>query len=323
MEFLVLYRTYNIYGSHKDFSLIGEYLTCGCPDFGDAINEIDITIHFEEAGPPRETLEQTHRQHHLYLEKLPVCTFYRSKKRVALAFESKVTTGRALRHSEREPINVEWVKTCFQEIIALVPLVERKLKKTDDFRFELLEEYLRAKLSTLPATSEDLESLSEHLSLETKKKLSTLTEWEKLGVDWEDYHADARGVLNEPFVWRLSDEFAPNGNDTGADVLGMYREWIEKNRSKSSTVFFEQLMEAWEVDIGAPYKNEYTSYTYFQSIVGLAFSEYKLKATCDKTVKTLAVAAIERQLESLDTEWKRYEDCKKKLGACRTMLKKM
>lgn len=323
MEFLVLYKTYNSYGSHKDFSLIGEYLTCGCPDFGEAINEIEITIFFEEAGPPRKTLEEAHGRHHSYLDKLPTCTFHRKKKRVALAFESKSTTGRALRHSRKAPINLEWLKTCFQEVTALLPLIERKLKKGDDFRFKLLEEYLNTKFSTLPDTSEDLESLSESLRLEMGKKLSTLTDWEKLGIDWEDYHADARSLLNEPFVWSFSDEFAPNGNDTGADVLAMYRDWNGKNRSKSSSVFFEQLMEAWEVNIHAPYKDEYTSYTYFQSIVGLAFSEYKLKATCDNTVKTLATAAIEKQLESLDAKWQHFEDCKKKLGICRTMLKEM
>jgi hypothetical protein len=32
-------------------------------------------------------------------------------------------------------------------------------------------------------------------------------------------------VLDDPFFWQEADDFAPHGNDTGADLLADYRPW--------------------------------------------------------------------------------------------------
>ena len=90
-------------------------------------------------------------------------------------------------------------------------------------------------------------------------------------------------------------DFAPHGNDTGADVLAFYRKWRTKNTHTDSTVFFRSLMEQWEVTVPPDPTDEYSTHTYEEAIVGLAFAELKLHACCSPEVADEALHTLARQ----------------------------
>ena len=123
----------------------------------------------------------------------------------------------------------------------------------------------------------------------------------------------------------IVDEFAPNGNDTGADTLEIFREWNEKNKSKSAIEFLFNLLNDWGIDIDNPYADDYSSHTYFQTVVGLAFASAKIRGECENMLKELAILAIDLRLETLPDEnkWEFRKECESKLSRCKMILEKM
>jgi uncharacterized protein YfeS len=102
-------------------------------------------------------------------------------------------------------------------------------------------------------------------------------------------------VLDDPLLWDSTDEWAPNGNDTGADVLELYRDWRKQNRNTKAETFFNQLMHGWEVKLPPDAADEYSMHTFHQAIVGLAFAQLKLRAKCDPPIAALALKSLREQ----------------------------
>ncbi len=98
-------------------------------------------------------------------------------------------------------------------------------------------------------------------------------------------------------MWDVCDEWAPNGNDTGADVLELYRDWRKRNRKTKAETFFKQLMQGWGVTLPPDPADESNMHTYHQAIVGLAFAQLKLHAKCDPPIASLALQSIDAQPE--------------------------
>ena len=327
MEINVLYRLYNIFGGHKSFSLAGTYLEDGMPKFGDAIREIEITIHFHQGSPAKKSLEKLHDEFHQNLSTLPKCVFFRKKQRLVLDFEAKFTTGFEIKRNSRPPIqiNPEWVKNTLSEIIHQLPLIKSKIKKSDDFNFDSFESYLKQKLYDIPIEVSELEKIEQRVSARKKQEFNKLDDWEKLNINWDDYHPNARNAVNQPFLWSEVDEFSPNGNDTGADTLELFKEWNKRHKDVSALVFLENLLAGWEVDLDSPYKSDYTSRTYFQCVVGLAFASAKLRGKCEDKLKEIAIKAIDKYLNEIQAEidWQFFEECQQKQLICRAIIENM
>jgi uncharacterized protein YfeS len=120
-----------------------------------------------------------------------------------------------------------------------------------------------------------------------------MSPWERLGIDWRDYHPDARKVLDDPFYWESVNDFAPNGNDTGADLLASYRKWHRRNPSGDPIAFYQQLLRRWGITVEP--SNEIDQSAMDEAAVALAFAEFKIRADCRPAVAALARAAIVRQ----------------------------
>jgi uncharacterized protein YfeS len=98
-------------------------------------------------------------------------------------------------------------------------------------------------------------------------------------------------------LWDVCDEWAPNGNDTGADVLELYRDWRKRNRNTKAEKYFQLLMHDWEVTVPPDPSDEYSTQTYHQAIVGLAFAQLKLHAKCDPPIALLALKSLQERPE--------------------------
>lgn len=116
-------------------------------------------------------------------------------------------------------------------------------------------------------------------------------DWEDLGINWNEYHPNARQLLDDPFYWDCVNEWAPHGNDEGADVLELLKEW----HGVSPDEFFAKLKESWQMNLDG---DPQWAQDYRFVIIGMAFGYIKLEGSCPKSLQeqALAVIALEKQL---------------------------
>lgn len=327
MKIIVSHRLYNSFGGHKSISIVAELLEYKMPNIGDAIQELEITLHFFHDGPAKRSLQKTQDEFHEYLKSLPKCTFYRKKQCMKLEFEAKFATGFEIEKNKKPPIqiNPDWVKSTFKEIINFLPLIKKKLKKSDRFDYERFEEHISTTLAEIPKNIDELENIRDIVAKRRKAAFDKLDDWEKLGLDWDNFHPNAKNVVPAPSLWSCTDEFSPNGNDTGADTLSFFLKWNKSNSDTTALAFLKKLLSDWDVEIDAPYKSDYSSLTYFQTVTGLAFASAKLRGKCEQELKDRAILAIDKYLESIKdiADWEHKKDCQYKLGLSKKVIEAM
>ncbi len=125
--------------------------------------------------------------------------------------------------------------------------------------------------------------------------------WEQLGVRWERWHPAARERLQDRLFWEEEDDVAPHGNDTGADLLGLYRR--RRARASGGVVFLDALMRRWGIATawrGRPPEewtdgDETSIVIWDEAAIALAFAQIKVDGACEADVRARALEAIERQ----------------------------
>jgi uncharacterized protein YfeS len=289
MKIWVSIHTYNTYGGHTTLSLIGQYFASGQPNFGSAIRELDINIYFASGEGPKKTLESLHERFRLFIERLPAAKFYRKKAKFEVSYVSRLGDSRLIGYG---PVKFDLFLSGAREIAGELSVIGRKLKRSDDFDFDGFSKWIRERLDSLPKGLEELEILKERLDAEAKAERDAMDEWEKLGIDWEDYHPQAREILDQPFYWDCTDDFAPNGNDTGADVLGLYAERKKRTKNLSGMKFLEGLIRGWGFDASQPSDDELLTVTTEEARIGLAFAQLKVDGVCEDAVCVAALDSI-------------------------------
>ena len=118
--------------------------------------------------------------------------------------EGTFTTGYEIKRQRKPPnqINPEWVKATLETIVEGLPIINHKIKKDDDFDFGGFRQFLTAKLDEFPLSVEKLESIQDVVKARRKAAYEKLDDWGKLGIDWEDFHPNARELVPIPFQWR-------------------------------------------------------------------------------------------------------------------------
>ena len=120
-----------------------------------------------------------------------------------------------------------------------------------------------------------------------------------------DFHPSAKDILPGDLFWNSIDEYTPVGNDTGADVLGLYRRWRVDNRPTDRSRFFTGLLSQWELaplDTIAPDdlarrldQSYYEILTWDDAVIAWAVSQLACDGNLDDYVADLASIAIDRQ----------------------------
>lgn len=139
-----------------------------------------------------------------------------------------------------------------------------------------------------------------------------------MGIDWEDFHPRARQILDDPFFWDGVNDFSPNGNDTGADLLESYRDWLAAHKDGQPIQFLEGLAKQWGyAGIGGM-----DDQVRDEAVIGLVFADIKLRAMCDEQTKRLALEAIGRQRikAKAATDWPHRNDRLRSLERIETKL---
>jgi len=301
MKLYVMVKTYNLYGGNTSLSLIADYLSDDAPYFGPAINELTVTMHFVSSPPPKKTLESLFHDYHASFTKLPKVVFRRSREQASVDYISTLLDGRDLHTSRR--LSLELFRAGLSEVVDHLSMLRSRLKPSDSFDLANFLAHCEHRRDAAPESQEVIDILATTLKRKRQEAVDRLSPWDKLGLDWRDFHPGARTKLDDPFYWSSTDEFSPNGNDTGADVLGLYRDWIKRNPERPATEFLASLFHQWGFSL--PPDSAAAQQVYDEASIGLAFAELKLRATCDKDVAVLATAAASRQRAEaeLATDW--------------------
>jgi uncharacterized protein YfeS len=291
MQFYVMARTYNTYGGHSTLSLISDFLLRDAGDLGPAVTELTVTFHFPHSGQARHTLEQMFADFHANRQSLPKLVFRRQRGQAAIDIASELLDGKDW--EQKRGLSLPLFKAGVAETVAALGLLRKRLTAKDDFKLESFLSQCNEAQSRLPSNAEELAAFAEESERRRAARYAALSPWERLGIDWREFHPDARKVLDDPFFWECSNDFAPNGNDTGADLLADYRKWLRRNPSEDPITFYrEQIRRG-----GFPPEpsSDLDRTVMDEAAVALAFAEFKLRAECRPAVAALAVAAIQRQ----------------------------
>lgn len=313
MKILVLAKCSYIYGSGMLAWLVGHYLESGLADYGTAVTEIYVLIAFRggEKRFPHSFMEF----HSKYLPSLPTTRFFRKKARMDIQYETKVADATLL-EQHGFPSTYLFAKA-LSELAVNFHLIDSRLKKSDDFDLARFHADVSRAVSEAPRSDGDMKSLYEKLEDEQKERSAAMDPWERLGVEWDEYHPSARSLLNDPFFWSGIDSDAPHGNDSGADLLNDFKKWNKRHAELPAHKMASRLLKDWEADgmnlrmsdaaavLSLLEEDSFTLRTADEVMIAVAFAAVKLRGCCDRETRELAMLAIERErIPEMVSKWK-------------------
>ena len=128
---------------------------------------------------------------------------------------------------------------------------------------------------------------------------------QEVGPSFLTSHPKYLASFNDDFYVDCSEEYAPFGNDAGADALVMYEEMIRKDRDLCYLSYAYALIESWiNRDVYAPedWATYEYAYTCDQVVVAGAFASIKMTGKLTGDLKKAGLEAIHRLKQVCETE---------------------
>ncbi len=312
MQFYIMLRTYDSFGGHPFLGPFEDYLLSDAEDFGPALSELTVTFHVPHSGPPKPSLEELYAEFHAKREMLPKVIWRRKRGQAVIDVASDLFDGKDMYNVRNSPTLFRQGAT---ETVNAIALLRERLTTRDDFRLDAFLSHCRERQSRLPTADDALAAVIDACAARQELRRAAMSSWEKLGIDWRDYHPQARVILDDPFYWEQFDDFAPHGNDTGADLLASYREWLRRDPAGDPVAFCERLLHRWGV-------SDDDSDAIDNSRVALAFAELKLRGECRSEAIALARHAIQRQRAASNAavDWPHREERLRRLDMLEAKL---
>jgi uncharacterized protein YfeS len=311
-------RTYNGYGGHVTLSLIPDFLLLNGANYGPALAELTICMHFKTNGPPRKTLESMYADFHASRSTLPKVVFRRSRQTAQIDVSSDLIDG--CDWEAKRGLSLSLFRAGVDEVLSALKLLKMRLTPKDDFRLDEFISHCEKQRQLLPATDGELADLQKRIRERKAATRAAKSPWELLGIDWRDFHPNARSVLDDPFFWDCGNDFSPNGNDTGADLLEDYRAWLRHHPKEDPLQYLKVMSRRWGMSLDGDAVTDIEVLN--EAAVGLAFAEFKLRGTCRRSAAEFALKAVERQRKEAiaAVDWSHRDDRLKSLDAIETKL---
>jgi len=311
-------RTYNTYGGHGTLSLIPGFLSLNDANYGPALAELTVCMHFQNSGPPRKTLEGSYATFHANRSTLPKVVFRRSRQTAQIDVSSELIDG-----SEwdfKRGLSLALFRAGFDEVLSALKLLKIRLTPKDDFQLDEFIAHCEKQRPMLPTTDAELVELQKRIREREAAIRAAKSPWELLGIDWRDFHPNARSVLDDPFFWECANDFSPNGNDTGAELLEDYRAWLKRGPNRDPLEFLKLLGQRWGMSLDEDAATDVDVLN--EAAIALAFAELKLRGECRRSAAEFALRAVQRQRQAaLDAQdWPHREDRLKSLDAIEAKL---
>jgi len=329
MQLTIMERTFKTYGGGVIFQPLEALVYLEDENFGSALSEIVLTLQFNSSLPfekqrAHESLRSSYDDFNTFTEK-PKITFRRKKAVLEITSKADFASSEEVMPRSKSGYKLrnetyfrDWNLSALAILRAQMIASKSKFKKTDDFNFDDCLECITSLSKKLPATKTEADLLVQKFIQRRALDRSKLSDWELLDEDWSDYHATARDVVPIPELWSISNEFAPNGNDTGADVLDFFEEEkssIRKSKDNGKTVFQEMWDQMWGESIPEPDGNydDLKLNDYRKFVVGFAFAFLKHLGCCPEWLKIEALKHIRENEIFLTREsptWEHLEELK-------------
>lgn len=301
MNITIHYRTYNCFGGHPILSPLSFYLIPEDVNYGTGLLGVEINVFLKSDGPPKKTLESLFDNHNELIARLPKVSHSKTRKTVTIDVFSDAFEGNVFQKDRA--VSPEKVMSCANMILSALEAASVKLSKIKDYNHLQLVSDCRSKISQIPSSLDGAQKLLDHCNALGAAKTASLSPWEKLDVDWSAYPTDIRKLLDDTIYWDCTHDFSPHGNDTGADLLAFYQEWLKNNSTGDPLTFFSTLLTQWGIPVDT--KDPVLMPVLDDAVVALAFAEVKHKKQCNRTIYTNAKAAIanQRKIAIESTGW--------------------
>ena len=153
--------------------------------------------------------------------------------------------------------------------------------KPREFDWARFVAWVKSRQSILPRSDADLQRFITELIHEETVVDATRDPWDQLDIDWAKYHPAARRLLDEPYFWSSTDEFAPHGNDAGSDVLASFERWRQRNKPKVySRTLLEGFLKRWGLGSDPNNLDDHDQKELIDVVIGFAFAHIKLTGGC-------------------------------------------
>ena len=328
-------KSANSVGGNTTFTLAGRFLESGLTDYGTAAREVEITACFRGGDVPNSSLQASFDKFHsVHLPSLPTVKFLRKKARLTLEYETGVADATFLRRYGF--LSVDVFSRTVQEVVEKLHLVDSLLKKSDDFDLKQFHQDIARQVASVPQSDDELRTINSKLETEWKQRLAQMDPWERLGIDWDDWHPAARELLNDPFFWYQAEDYSPHGNDTGADLLADFKKWNGRYPQAPAHEMVRTLLRRWDIapiDVGVVDEDAVKALLQTdpvalavtdEAMIAVAFAAVKVRGHCDRRTTELALKAIERERSAaLVARWKGVSDRIAKLDLMADTLRRM
>ena len=152
MKIFVTIVSYNGMKGHRLISHAGDFLLNGAPNsFGEAIKECDVYLWALSNSAPLPTLERMHNKFLESSRELPRVFFSRKRARIDISILSR---SGSFEFFEGLPIecvdSVRVFREICHDICAQLLGMRKKLKRADNFNWDVFESHVRGRLDVLP-----------------------------------------------------------------------------------------------------------------------------------------------------------------------------
>ncbi len=306
MRLVINIRSYNGGVQSPTLGAMASFFREDLPPFGTWLNEITITAHFHSTSPPLRSLASMHELFHKKLETLPTYELdgrclqinYHSSLGPVEDVASRITKNKLFFGFNviqlRPDYNTHLFKSFYCELKEVLSAMPPEVTQAIDFNHSDLVSWFATKELDLPSTDATLEQSTKAAIEESQRKLDAMDPWEKLSINWSEYHRNARTLLDDPIFWSSTDDYSPHGNDTGWDLLRSFSQWLDDNPDISSEVYFDHLLRNWGV---TPVSRIFPPIDsiYHEATIALAFAHIKLEARCPEWIKAEALTSIAKR----------------------------
>lgn len=323
MKFFVMENSFNSYGGSVVFKPLEALISLEDVNFGVALSTITLTLQFSCELPFEQqnvhvSLRSSYDKFINYTAK-PKRIFKRKKAELEICTKAKFVSredffpeSRAEYKKRNDTYFKDWNLEVLDILKAEFIASKNKFKKTDDFDFEACLAWIESLRQRLPETKANADSLIESYKNQQSLEYSKLSDWERLGIDWSDYHILARDAVPFAELWSITNDLAPNGNDTGADVLHFFGDnkgKIRKSKDEGRAIFKKE----WEHMWGEPLPQANGNYDdlalndYRKFTVGFAYGSLKHLGHCPEWLTTEACKHIREYEEFIIREYSTWE----------------
>jgi uncharacterized protein YfeS len=328
--------TWRSLGGGPHSLVIGNLLNRAQPDFGSAISEVAVGLIKRAPSNFGKPLIADEKIYSTVLAKLPRRRFEAKKARYTIVAISQLPgdeplvpsgpdnpfdieafmAGEAARKAAfvRQRDDAAALRACFDDVVAALEASPPKLKLAE-FDWLGFVAWFRSLKSDLPEAPADILAAVEAGSADNKQRLDAMDPWARLDINWKTFHRDARTLLPDPWFWDGSDDFAPNGNDDGADVLSFMQK--RKKAANFTPVAFDRVIAEFDFDpAGDPEALEdYLQNHYFNLVVGIAFAHVKLQGFCPEWLRAKALATMALETTIINRDHATWEHKDQRLAA--------